>query len=99
MRDWVKLQEFVISSKLHEKGENLFIKALRGSKLVQGKSYQEVEGSFWTVVSGNWEPSRGEGFQVGVSGNRESSRSKKKSTSGRRLEVLGCAIRGDVEAH
>ena len=89
MRDWVKPQELVISQKFHEKRESLFIKALRGSRTVQGRSYQEVEGSFWTVVSGNWEPSRGEGFQVGVSGNRESSGSKKKSTSGRKLEVQG----------
>ena len=55
----------------------------------RSKSYQESGRSFRVVVPGNWEPSRGEGFRVGVSGNRESSGSKKKSTSGRKLEVQG----------
>ena len=73
----------------------MYRSSTRGEKLVEGKSYQEVEGSFWIVVSGNWEPSRGEGFWIGASGNREASRSewkstsgsKKKLTSGRKLEV------------
>ena len=63
--------------------------------------------SFWIVLSGDWEPFRGEGFQVVVSGNRKSSRSWKGNIrlqggslqgKGLMLEVQG-VLYGEVEAH
>ena len=96
--------------------QKVLLKATKSYKRLGEEDLKEAPGvrkikkqlwSFWIVVSGDWEPFRGEGFQVVVSGNRKSSRSWKGNIrlqggsiqgKGLMLEVQG-VLYGEVEAH